>query len=156
MLPKEINKSTLERIKEYSRQNLLPEVTIYTIPINPVALQRARHTNKGITYDPQKEIKEQYRQIILNQRTHEFKDSSIPLLLNVTFFMAIPKSLSHKKQLELNGKYHTCKKDLDNLLKFISDCLTGILIPDDAQIAKIISSKLYSQDARTEFSITAL
>jgi len=81
-----------------------------------------------------------------------------PVSIVTTFFMPIPKSLSIKKQVALNGKYHIKKVDLDNLEKAFFDVIvmSGVIIKDDCQIAYSESNKIYSDNPRTEATITEL
>ena len=44
-------------------------------------------------------------------------------LKDITFVIKIPKSISKKKTLEIVGKPHDKKPDLDNLIKAFQDCL---------------------------------
>lgn len=44
-------------------------------------------------------------------------------LSNIVFIIPFPKSYSNKKRKELNGKPHTLKPDLDNLIKAFQDSL---------------------------------
>lgn len=67
-----------------------------------------------------------------------------PLELIVTFFMPIPKST---KQSPFSPCFK--KPDLDNLLKFILDALTGIAFHGDQQVVSIFAKKLYSDEPRT-------
>ncbi len=79
----------------------------------------------------------------------------VPVLLDVTFFMPIPKSFSKKKQNELDGKYYEKKIDLDNLIKKL-DYLNGIVFVDDAKVCTIAASKIYSFSPRTEIEVKPL
>lgn len=81
-----------------------------------------------------------------------------PLSISTTFFMPIPKSMSRKKQDQLNCKYHQKRPDIDNCEKFLLDCivLSGNLIHDDSQFAEIHSMKIYSKSPRTQFEIRQL
>ena len=54
-----------------------------------------------------------------------------------------------------NLKYHTFTPDLDNLIKLISDVISGKdrFIVDDSQICIIEAEKIYGETPRTEFII---
>lgn len=58
-----------------------------------------------------------------------------------------------------DGAWHSKRKDLDNLIKFVLDSLNGLAYLDDCQISSIISSKRYAEEgsqARTEVRIRKL
>lgn len=73
-----------------------------------------------------------------------------PVILRLTFFMPIPKSL--KKTVD--GTLHTKKPDLDNLIKASTDPLNGLFWEDDAQIVGIDALKYYSERPGIEYRIT--
>lgn len=71
--------------------------------------------------------------------------------LDLVFEMPIPASTSQKKTaLMIEGQIrHTKKPDLDNLVKFVKDCGSGILWQNDSQIDKLKACKEYSRDPGT-------
>jgi Holliday junction resolvase RusA-like endonuclease len=125
---------------------------IYTLPGTPIPQPRARILRNGIHYDPAHKDKEQTRFELLTQR-NQFKSHMLtcPTLLQVTFFMPIPNSISKKKQSLLMGQPHSKKPDIDNLLKYTLDCCKNILFLDDSQVFAINSRKIYDSNPRTEF-----
>jgi len=123
----------------------------YTIPGDPIPLARCRYGN-GRVWDAQKQVKYGCGIQLLNQHNGKPLYSG-PLQMDVTFFMAIPKTGAKSKLL---GSYHYQRPDLDNLIKFISDVANGILYADDATISFITSKKIYDRDPRIEFIITEL
>lgn len=119
---------------------------------DPVALSRPKFFKKGPhigCYDPQAKLKEGYRW----QLKGIFREKPIlsPVALDITFFMPIPKSTSKtkKKQMENGLISHMCKPDLDNLQKFIIDCMNGLVFKDDAQIVEIRAKKIYANKTGT-------
>lgn len=66
--------------------------------------------------------------------------------IDLTFYLPIPKSASKPKQRQmLNGvMHHISKPDIDNLQKFVLDCLNGIVIEDDRRVIEIRARKIYS------------
>lgn len=76
-----------------------------------------------------------------------------PILVIADFFMPIPTSWSKKKKSSIVGQPHSSKCDLDNLIKFICDCATGIAYEDDSQIYFIKAQKHYDTKPRTEFTV---
>lgn len=75
------------------------------------------------------------------------------LKVKQVFYMPIPKSLSKKKQEELDGKYCDVGGDLDNLLKSVWDSLNKIAFNDDKQIVSSSEEKYYSTKPRIEITI---
>lgn len=125
---------------------------------DPVPLARPRFFSKGKftgTYDSQTKLKEgvkwqlktQFREVLL----------TTPLTVDLIFFMPIPKSTSGiKKRQMANGLIsHMKKPDLDNLIKYVLDCMVGTIIEDDNIIEKIIATKKYSNNPGTLIRIDA-
>lgn len=75
------------------------------------------------------------------------------LKVRQVFYMPIPKSLSRKKQEELDGKYCDTGGDMDNLLKAIWDSLNKVAYNDDKQIVDSSEAKYYSKKPRIEITI---
>ena len=64
----------------------------------------------------------------------------------------------YKNQLKeqyVDVGYHCVKPDIDNLIKFVMDSLSGIngFFLDDNQIVSIYAEKIYSDDPKTEILI---
>ena len=123
------------------------------IPGIPIAKKRPRFVRRNNfvgTYNPQETEEGRW---ILNAR--QFITEQIPRGIHVSldchFYMPIPASTSKKKRQELH--YHTKKPDLDNLIKFVKDCLNGELWHDDGQVSKVVAWKVYSDTPRTELII---
>lgn len=76
--------------------------------------------------------------------------------LTCRFFLPIPAGWTKKKHLQLKqfGISHVKKPDLDNMVKFVKDCLNGIAWHDDSQITCLFAEKEYSYNPRTEIIIT--
>ena len=127
-----------------------------TIPGNPVPLQRPRHTRTGITYNPQSE--EMARTALYIKSLAPDETFMGPVGVNMTFFMYIPRSLSKKKQKELDGTFCTAKFDIDNLAKKSLDELTrsGSIFKDDSQVCSLKAIKKYDFNPRTEIEIYSL
>lgn len=123
---------------------------------NPIPLKRHRHTKKGLVYNAQKSEMIKNSFIISAQYSGPILYG--PVKIKTIFFMPIPKSLSQKKQTELQGKYHKSKPDIDNLEKKLYDeiVLSGNIIKDDSQISISETSKIYSANPRTEITIIDL
>ena len=82
-----------------------------------------------------------------------------PISLSLAFVMQIPSSWPKKKIVELEqGKmfWHTFKPDASNMLKWLEDCLTGIIWEDDKQVALVHAMKYYGLKPLTEIFIQEL
>lgn len=81
-----------------------------------------------------------------------------PVKVEYCYHMAIPKATSKARRLQmLNGLMHPIKRpDLDNMDKFLSDCLTGIVWVDDSQIVEKISRKVYGETEKTIVRVEAI
>ncbi len=131
---------------------------------NPIPQQRHRHFKFG-TYDPCKKDKEKFLIKALKDYNYNKNFNHLPLLnaihISIKFYMKRPKS--HYR----TGKYegivkdqwikipHTKKPDIDNLIKYVLDSLSGQngFFLDDNQIYTIYAEKLYSDKPRTEIVI---
>lgn len=126
---------------------------------NPVPQARPRFARRGkfvSCYDNQSKLKEGIKWQIKSQFREE--PLTVPLALDLIFFMPIPQSLSGiKKRQMANGVVaHTKKPDLDNLQKFVLDCLNGLVFKDDAQISEIRAKKIYSNKPGTTIRLIPL
>jgi Holliday junction resolvase RusA-like endonuclease len=105
---------------------------------------RSNNKNIAIIYDKQKKEKEKIRWQIKAQ----FKEEkfTVPLLIDMTFRMPIPKSTSKplRAQMLTGMIYHMKKPDIDNLTKFILDVMNDLVFVDDAQISTLYVRKVYS------------
>lgn len=124
-----------------------------TVPGVPVGKQRPRVTATH-TYTPQKtkDYERHIRECWLEQSNKRFKDNT-ELSLMVKAFFPIPKSLSKKKKMELDGSGYTHKCDIDNLIKSVADALNGYAYDDDSRIVMVLATKRYSFEPRVDISI---
>ena len=63
----------------------------------------------------------------------------------IIFYMPKPKSLKRKRP--------SVKPDIDKLIRSVSDCLSGTVIKDDAQIVTISARKEYSDEPGAEIQV---
>jgi Holliday junction resolvase RusA-like endonuclease len=121
----------------------------------PIAKKRPRFFRRGGfvgTYNPQET--EEGRWLL------EAK-GQIPAMLegaviaNMTFLMPIPKTLRKRDValVDAGEFYHTKKPDLDNLVKFVKDCLNGVAWRDDSQVVKITATKVYGKEPGTRITL---
>ncbi len=125
----------------------------------PVPLKRPRFSNRGKfvhVYDSQEKIKQGYKWQIRSQYNEE--PIGGPVCIVISFFMPIPKSTSGtRKRQMLNGRiYHIKKPDIDNLQKFVFDCLNDLVLKDDSQIVEVKAKKIYSTKPETKICIIPL
>lgn len=127
---------------------------VYVIYGSPIPLARARMFKQKV-YDPQREKKLVSSISIASQ--HNDQPMMIgPLHLDATFYVKYPTSISKKRQLEYQGKYHATTPDLDNYIKYIGDVCTGLVYHNDCIISSITAKKVYDANERTEFYFTEL
>ena len=84
-----------------------------------------------------------------------------PIAMGLTFIMPIRKNWPQYKIRDLKRGmvfYHFKKSDLDNLVKFVKDCLEGICYKNDSQIAVLDppAMKIYGLQAKTIIRIRSL
>ena len=132
----------------------------FTVLGEPRPLSRHMFSN-GRMYNPSSK----YQKEFLNNCTHNLPLIPLegPLEIDLRFYFSRPlshyRSGKYKHILKDNMPYyHSNRKDLDNLIKFVLDSLNKHAYIDDSQIAVINSGKYYtsSEEARVEVSITLL
>ena len=85
--------------------------------------------------------------------SNSFMGENDALIINITAYLPIPKSL--KKQI-IGGQAHIKRPDRDNILKSVQDALNGVAYKDDRQVYDGRTTKLYSNNPRTEVEIEYL
>lgn len=132
------------------------EHIIITVPGNPIAKKRPRFARRGnfvATYNIQQT--EEGRFLFEVQKQFKREPVQGAVKIDLKFFMPIPKSASKKQRAAMIGCAidHVKKPDIDNLIKFTLDCLSGLVFCDDRQIIKISGSKAYHPQPATEIYI---
>jgi Holliday junction resolvase RusA-like endonuclease len=96
------------------------------------------------TYDPQAKLKEGYRWQLQSQ--YRELPITTPVAVVTLFFMPIPKSTSgiRRRQMLSGLIQHDKRPDVDNLQKFVLDCLHKLVIQDDSQIVDLRGRKIYA------------
>lgn len=121
------------------------------LTINHVPVPWSAHQGYGKrSYNPKAKEREYYQWQIKSQ--YKKKELlSCPVSICFTFYMPIPKGTSKVRYKEmLEGKlHHTKRPDIDNLNKFLCDCLKTIVFEDDSQIVHLISKKCYGENPKT-------
>ena len=125
-----------------------------TIPGDPISQQRPRLFRRGRNthcFDPQSREKHEVKQYI--QSKLEDKEWSYPTYpkVNLFFYMPVPKSFAKEdRALAVNEKLrHIKKPDVDNLIKFYLDCMSGLVLKDDNCVSIGKAMKIYSNNPRT-------
>jgi len=144
--------------KQYLNFNrrVMGAYAVLEIPGKPIAKKRPRFARKGnfvITYNPQQT--EEGRFILNVRQKWKKRPLEDPIRLVLVFEMPIPKSFPASKKKLMKGGWisHTKKPDLDNLIKFVKDCLNGVVYRDDSQIISINAEKKYSDDPKTKILV---
>lgn len=105
-------------------------------------------------YNPRQPERE-YAQWQLKAYFNQLKPIDGAIKLICEYHMPIP--LSTRKGLKtqmMNGVVHHLKKpDVDNLNKFLCDCLKNIIFHDDSQVIEINSKKIYSESPKTVIKV---
>ena len=70
----------------------------------------------------------------------------------ITFGMPMPKSWSKKKRIDMDGKPHTQRPDIDNLAKALFDALYA-LYEDDSCIHTVALKKVWSKNGYVKIEI---
>ena len=133
-----------------------------TIPGKPIAKRRprfARHGKFVRTYNDQET--EEGRFLFEAKQQIDKPPMEGPLAVSCRFFMPRPKS--HYGTGRNAGKlkasapdHHIIKPDIDNLKKFVLDCLNGVAWKDDCQVIKASLMKGFSENPRTEIEISRI
>lgn len=135
-------------------------------PGKPKAVQSFRFANVGKfarKYQPSETIewKNYIKLLALQQIQEDFKIiENTPIKIVGAFIFPIPTSMKKNlvRKIE-NGElvYHIKKPDLtDNLMKGLSDALTGIVWKDDCLVAEIHTKKYYGCEPKIILEIEKL
>lgn len=124
------------------------------IPLEPVPWA-APIRSKRRFFDPREKDKRAYRYLIKEQ----YKDKPLTAFTILFFrfvFVPPPSYPKGKKKDMLKGYIIPTKCDTTNLQKLAEDCLKGIVIDDDRNVAKIFSEKLYGEKEHVQIKIFTL
>lgn len=122
----------------------------FFVPCIPIAQPRQRHrlikSKAGAewiqNYTPARHKVNSFKQEVQLAAKQIFGGPPLegPLYLEATFVLPRPKHMT-KNRSDNATVPHDHKPDLDNLVKAIKDCLTGICYHDDGQVARELLSK---------------
>lgn len=129
---------------------------IIEIPGKPIGKARPRFVRRGSfvgTYNPQET--EEGRFLFEVQKQWRRPPLEGPLKVQFAFEMPIPKSTPKKKFAAImeDKVQHTKKPDISNLIKFVEDCLNGVVWRDDSQIFCLTAIKFYFEKPKTSITI---
>jgi len=122
----------------------------------PLAQRRhkaRRAGNRIIMYDPSSKDKENFMKECALYAPINPLDGAISVIIE--FSMPRPKShyrtgkYSHILKDSM-PTYHTSKPDIDNLIKFYLDAMTGLYWRDDAIVYDVHATKIYSDKGMVE------
>jgi len=125
------------------------------IPGKPIAKKRPRFVRKGNFVGAYNEqvTEEEHWKIQATQQIKKPLEGA--LSLDVLFIMPIPKSwpkIRREKAVHFTI-WHIKTPDLDNLVKFVKDCLNGLAWYDDKQVAILNAFKRYGPEPGTSITI---
>lgn len=123
-------------------------------PIDPRPKPRMTRSDKWRTNPNHKDPKRRERPSVTKYRIFRRQIQNIATGSNYTlpetyhaiFYIPMPKSWSKKKKEEMNGKPHKARKDGDNLIKSVQDCLCK----DDAYVWDYRCTKVWSYYGKIE------
>ena len=112
----------------------------FIVRIEPVAKARAIAMASGgrrwaFTPKKTKDAEASLKSLIQPQITDTFPEHT-PIKLTVCFYRTKPKTAKDAMPVR--------KPDLDNYIKWVSDCLNGLAFPDDSQVTTIVASKRWT------------
>jgi Holliday junction resolvase RusA-like endonuclease len=122
----------------------------YIIMGDPISVMRPRNLNQHY-WDSLKRLKHSAINQLENQ-LNEQKPFERPVHIDFRFYFTPP---GPHKPLNPHGFNHS-KPDISDLIKFVENVATGILLKDPNIISSISSFKRYSDSPRTEIIITEL
>jgi Holliday junction resolvase RusA-like endonuclease len=112
-----------------------------SIPGEPYALKRARHTRTGITYDPKENVSWKLMAAgIMQEARGDRPILAGPVKLTVSALFALPRS-RWLKRTPRPGGWHIKRPDLDNVVKAVKDAAKGVLWLDDSQVCVLEATK---------------
>ena len=123
---------------------------------DPVGKGRPRFTKGGRAYTPKrtKDYEARVRKAYIESNGPYFGKQ--PVSVCITMHFQIPKSVSKKKRAAMIGAPCLKRPDVSNCWKAIEDGCNGVAFEDDAQIAEIHASKMWSEEGCAVIEIESL
>lgn len=124
----------------------------FTVFGDPIPLARHRTVSGGLrTYNPSSGDQKKFAKACMTAGVLPSEPLEGPVEAVMTFYFQRPKS--HYRTGKFAGQlkegqdvWHSKKKDLDNLVKFVLDSLNSVAYVDDGQVCAIKAMKLYTED----------
>lgn len=132
-------------------------IVSFVIPQKPAGKERPRLTGRGAVYTPAKT--KAYENFIKGCYIEQcgdvsFGDRSISMTVKA-YVPPLSKFNKAQTAAALRGELKpTAKPDADNILKALLDALNELAYDDDRYIYKISVERIYSDNPRTEVTIT--
>ena len=125
----------------------------FLIPGNPVSW-RAHGGYGRRSYNPRQKQRDLCRWYLRGQMSCLQKICGA-VEIQIEYYLPIPKHASRiRRQQMCEGKiFHLKKPDIDNLSKYIIDCLKTIVFDDDSQIVCLQAKKAYARTPCTRIHI---
>lgn len=161
--PDEIKLPVKELIQLSTQGNLVVKKPIHlVIKGDPTAQKRHRSVNMGKftrQYDPSAADKADFLSIV--QANAPETPFNCPLRVDIDFYFVRPKShfgVGKKEGILKDNAplWHTSRNDVDNLAKKVYDALNKVFWRDDSLICETHLKKMYSEQPRTEITISVL
>ena len=127
----------------------------FTVLGEPVAKGRPRMTRTGHVYTPSKtRLYEGHIQDAYKAKIVATPPTGQPVRVLIDAYFPVPKSVSKKRRLAMEGAPHTKKCDADNLAKSVLDGLNKVAFQDDAQVHYLRVKKMYTlEEPRVEVTL---
>lgn len=79
-------------------------------------------------------------------------------ILDIDLFLPLPATMSKKKKSDIlqNRDAYNHRKDVDNMAKWVMDCMNGIIYTDDHKVFCLKVHKRYDEEPRTVIMVRAL
>ena len=119
----------------------------FFVPGKPLSLKRHRFS-RGRCYNPSAKDQRAWSTRAIKFRPPELLEG--PLEVSLDFVMPRPKFHSTMKS---PPSFHILKPDVDNLAKFVLDCMNKTFYNDDCQVVTLLCRKVYGSETGTHVSI---
>jgi Holliday junction resolvase RusA-like endonuclease len=79
--------------------------------------------------------------------------AKVPLSLDITFIMPLPKT---RKKWQRAFFPHVERPDLDNMAKLVKDAMQGLFYDDDSAVAEMVVRKVYGETGETRVTLSEI